>query len=171
MSGSQASCLFCLEEGTGELKQVCFCTAKAHTACLVQYVEEANTRCPICRRPLRPETLADCFRHSHARNLRNMGLGHMHTKMSQLNYCSALAMCGRQEESLQELSGMRAKTGTDLFATVVEIEYANVLIDLGCSARAIRILHDVLAEMSSTRGSCHDRRFIGIQAHKYKSYS
>ncbi len=92
--------------------------------------------------------------------------------MSLLNYCSTLAMCGRQEESLQVLSGMRAKTGTtDLFATVVEIEYANVLVDLGCSPRAIRILHDVLAEMSSTRGSCHDRRFIAIQAHKYKSYS
>ncbi len=168
MSGSRASCLFCLEEGAGDLKQVCFCTAKAHTSCLVQYVEEANTRCPICRRPLRPETLADCFKHSHTRNLQEFGPCHMDTKMSLLNYCSALAMCGRQEESLQGLSGMRVKTGTDLFATVVEIEYANVLVDLGCSPRAIRILHDVLAEMSSTRGSCHDRRFIGIQAHKYK---
>ena len=164
MTGSQASCLFCLEAGSADPKQVCFCTAKAHTACLVQYVEDANTRCPVCRRPLRSETLAECFRYSHARNQRNLGLGHMDTKMSHLNYCSALAMSGKQQEALRELGGMRQRAGVSLFAAVVEIEYANVLVELGFFNRAVRILHDVLAKMSSTKGSCHDRRFIGIQA-------
>ena len=157
-------CLFCFE--AAGVQQVCFCKAACHIGCLAKLVAgQCKTACPICRRPLRPDVLTECFAHAHNLNVRSLGASHPDSKLSQLNLASSLALAGRSEDALRELAELRSGAGRvdECLRIVSDIEYSNVLAESGRPHEAIPILHDIVAKISFT-GSCPTRRYFWLQA-------